>query len=168
MPSHYLLTTCLLSMCDLVVLSYVVRRTRRTSYVVRSHRRTVALTQACHYGRVIWAHPEHTLLGDDHCGPCVRARAEECFVAQAPACVCCTSLRNPRGQYDDHPPPSLVRNLGGLVALPCGRRPMVARGAGAFDEFTCFPNPLFFSSKICCTNSVIQISFVVHSVVIRC
>ena len=43
--------------------------------------------------------------------------------------------------------PLLPRNLGGLVALPCGRAPMVARGAGVFGKFTCFPNPLFFSSK---------------------
>ena len=44
MPSHYLLTTCLLSMCDLVVLLYVVRRTRHTLYIERSHHYTVALT----------------------------------------------------------------------------------------------------------------------------
>ena len=35
MPSHYLLTACLLSMCDHVVLSYIVRCTRRTLYVMR-------------------------------------------------------------------------------------------------------------------------------------
>ena len=43
--------------------------------------------------------------------------------------------------------PSLPQNLGGLVALPYGRVLMVARGAGAFGKFTCFPNPLFFSLK---------------------
>ena len=55
--------------------------------------------------------------------------------------------------------PLLVRNLRDLVALPRGCGPMVARGAGAFGEFTCFPNLLFFSSKICRTISVVQISF---------
>ena len=35
MPSHYLLTACLLSMCDHVVLLYVVRCTHHTSYVMR-------------------------------------------------------------------------------------------------------------------------------------
>ena len=39
MPSHYLLTTCLLSVYDYVVLLYVVRHT-----VVWLHHRTVALT----------------------------------------------------------------------------------------------------------------------------
>ena len=67
MPSHYLLTTCLLSVCDHVVLLYVVRRTRCmlyiipvihcTSYVVRSHRCTVALT---------WHSPSHgAIAGTD-------------------------------------------------------------------------------------------------------
>ena len=60
--------------------------------------------QARHPGRVIWSHPDHTLLGDDRCGPCVRAEVEECFMAQAPACARCTSLRNPRGQCGDQPP----------------------------------------------------------------
>ena len=59
MPSHYLLTTCLLSVCDHLVLLYVILVIHcmscivlvvcRTSYVVRgtiirSHRHTVALT----------------------------------------------------------------------------------------------------------------------------
>ena len=60
--------------------------------------------QACRHGRVIRLHPDHTLLGDDHCGPYIRAGDDECFVAQAPACACCTSLRNPRGQCGNHPP----------------------------------------------------------------
>ena len=58
MPRHYLLTTCLLSKCDHVVLLYVVRRTYHMSYVVRSHRRTVALT---------WHSPSHGAVpGADH------------------------------------------------------------------------------------------------------
>ena len=44
MPRRYLLTTCLLSVYDHVILLYVVRRTRRTLYVVRLHHRRVALT----------------------------------------------------------------------------------------------------------------------------
>ena len=59
--------------------------------------------QAHHCGRVIWSHSNHTLLGDDRCGPCVRAGVDECFVAQAPACACCTLLRNPHRQYGNHP-----------------------------------------------------------------
>ena len=59
--------------------------------------------QACCCGYVIQSHPDHTLLGDDCCGPYVGARVDECFVAQAPACAHCTSLRNPRGQYGNHP-----------------------------------------------------------------
>ena len=50
MPSHYLLTTCLLSVCDHVVLLYIVHCTCHTSYVVRSHCCTVAL---------IWHSPSH-------------------------------------------------------------------------------------------------------------
>ena len=103
--------------------------------------------QARRCGRVIRSHPDHTLLGDDRCGPYVRAGVEECFVAQAPACVRCTSLRTLTGSAAITLQTSLPRNLGGLVALPRGRTPMVARGAGAFGKFTCFPNPLFFSSE---------------------
>ena len=43
--------------------------------------------------------------------------------------------------------PSLPQDLGGLVALPHNRAPMLARGAGAFSKSTYFPNPLFFYSK---------------------
>ena len=41
MPSHYLLTACLLSVCDHVVLLYVVYHIRRTSYVMRCTCRTL-------------------------------------------------------------------------------------------------------------------------------
>ena len=50
MPRHYLLTTCLISVCDHVVLLYVVRRICRTSYVVRLHHCMMALT---------WHFPSH-------------------------------------------------------------------------------------------------------------
>ena len=52
MPSHYLLTTCLLSRCNLAVLLYFCAScvVRRTSYVVLSHHHTVAL---------IWHSPFH-------------------------------------------------------------------------------------------------------------
>ena len=59
--------------------------------------------QASHRGRVIRSHPDHMLLGDDRCGPYVRAGVDECFVAQAPACARCTSLRNPRRQCGNQP-----------------------------------------------------------------
>ena len=71
MPSHYLLTACLLSVCDHVVLSYVIRhtfctlylsyvvhRTCHTSYVIRLHRRTVALT---------WHSPSHGAVPGSDC-----------------------------------------------------------------------------------------------------
>ena len=60
--------------------------------------------QARRRGCVIRSHPDHMLLGDDRCGPCMRAGVDECFVAQAPACARCTSLRNPCGQCGDQPP----------------------------------------------------------------
>ena len=60
--------------------------------------------QARRCWRVVWLHPDHTLLGDDCCGPCVKARVDECFVTQAPACACCTSLRNPCRQCGNQPP----------------------------------------------------------------
>ena len=57
MPRRYLLTIGLLSVYDHVVLLYVVRHIRRTSYAVRLHRHTVALT---------WHSPSHgTVPGAD-------------------------------------------------------------------------------------------------------
>ena len=77
MPSHYLLTACLLSVCDHVVLSYivpVVRRTRctsylsyvvprtcRTSYVVPVVHRTVVWLHHCTVA-LTWHSPSHSAV----------------------------------------------------------------------------------------------------------
>ncbi|KAA6407924.1 MAG: hypothetical protein FRX48_08275 [Lasallia pustulata] len=87
--------------------------------------------QARRRGRVIWSHPDHTLLGDDCSGPCVRARVDECFVAQAPACARCTSLRNPHGQCGDQPPTIAAAGSGrpgGAASRP--RTNVSLRGGG--------------------------------------
>ena len=60
--------------------------------------------------------------------------------------------------------PLLLQDLGGLVALPRGRVPMSARGAGAFGKSTYFPNPLFFYSK----NLSYRFLFVVPFLVVHC
>ena len=91
-----------------------------------------ARVQQAHFcGRVIRSHPNHTLLGDDCCGPCVRARVEEYFVVQAPACARCTSLRNPRGQCGDQPPTIAAAGSGrpgGAASRP--RTNVSLRGGG--------------------------------------
>ena len=57
MPSHYLLTICLLSVCDHVVLLYIVRRTRRTLYVIRRTCRTLYVIRCILYRcNVVWSH----------------------------------------------------------------------------------------------------------------
>ena len=62
------------------------------------------MQQACRCRHVIWAQPNHTLLGGSCCGACIRARVDQCFVMQALACAYCISLRNPRGQCLAEPP----------------------------------------------------------------
>ena len=79
-------------------------------------------------GRVIWAQPNHTLLGVSRCSVCARAGVDECFVSQVSACACCTSLWNPRGQCQAEPPVIAALDSGspGVVALPA----YDARGMG--------------------------------------
>ena len=87
--------------------------------------------QARRRRRVIRSHPNHTLLGDDCCGPYVSAGVDECFVAQAPACACCTSLRNLRGQCGDQPPTIAAAGSGrpgGAASRP--RTNVSSRGGG--------------------------------------
>ena len=76
------------------------------------------IQQARHRGRAIWAQPNRTLSGGSCCGACVRAGADECFVAQTPVCARCTSLRNPHGQCLAEPPASATPDSGspGVVA----------------------------------------------------
>ena len=62
------------------------------------------MQQAHHHGCAIWAQPNHTLLGGSYCSIYVRARADQCFVAQTPVCARCTSLRSLRGQCLAEPP----------------------------------------------------------------
>ncbi|KAA6418031.1 MAG: hypothetical protein FRX49_12031 [Trebouxia sp. A1-2] len=78
------------------------------------------MQQARRRGRAIWAQPNRTLSGGSRCGACVRAGADECFVAQTPVCARCTSLRNPRGQCLAEPPASATPDSGspGVVAAP--------------------------------------------------
>ena len=80
----------------------------------------VCAQQARRHGRVIWAQPNHTLLGGSRCGACVRAGVDECFMAQALACACCTSLRNPRGQCQADPPAIAAPDSGspGVIVPP--------------------------------------------------
>ena len=71
-------------------------------------------------GRVIWAQPNHMLLGGSRYGACARARVDECFVVQALACVCCTSLWNPCGQCQADPPAIATPDSGspGVIVPP--------------------------------------------------
>ena len=80
------------------------------------------MQQACHYRHVIWAQPNHTLSGGSHCGACVRAGADHCFVAQTPVCAHCTSLCNPRRQCLAEPPAIATLNSGspGVVVPHAG------------------------------------------------
>ena len=66
------------------------------------------------------AQPNHTLLGGSRCSACARAGVNKCFVAQASACACCTSLRNPRGQCQAEPPAIAAPDSGspGVVVPP--------------------------------------------------
>ena len=76
--------------------------------------------QARHCKCVIWVQPDHTLLGGSCCGPCARARVDQCFVTQALACACYTSLRNPRRQCQAEPPAIAAPDSGspGVVVPP--------------------------------------------------
>ncbi|KAA6409263.1 MAG: hypothetical protein FRX48_06816 [Lasallia pustulata] len=78
------------------------------------------MQQARRCRRAIWAQPNRTLLGGSHCGACVRAGADKCFMAQTLVCACCTSLRNPCGQCLVEPPASATLDSGspGVVAAP--------------------------------------------------
>ncbi|KAA6410371.1 MAG: hypothetical protein FRX48_05792 [Lasallia pustulata] len=78
------------------------------------------MQQARCRGRAIWAQPNCTLLGGSCCGACVRAGADECFVAQTLVCARCTSIRNPHRQCLAEPPASATPDSGspGVVAAP--------------------------------------------------
>ncbi|SLM35319.1 hypothetical protein LPUS_04534 [Lasallia pustulata] len=78
------------------------------------------MQQARRRGRAIWAQSNRTLSGGSRCGACVRAGADECFMAQTPVCAHCTSLRNPRRQCLAEPPASATPDSGspGVVAAP--------------------------------------------------
>ncbi|KAA6415523.1 MAG: hypothetical protein FRX48_00238 [Lasallia pustulata] len=83
------------------------------------------MQQARRRGCAIWAQPNCTLSGGSHCGACVRAGADKCFVVQTPVCACYTSLCNPRRQCLAEPPAS---------ATPDSRSPgVVAPRAATYD-----------------------------------
>ena len=80
----------------------------------------VHMQQACCHRHVIWGQSDHALLGRSCCGPCVRAQVDQCFVAQALACVCCTSFRNPCKQCLAEPPAIATPDSGSPgVVVPC-------------------------------------------------
>ena len=84
--------------------------------------------QARRCGRMILAQPDHTLSGGCRCGACARAGVDKCFMAQASACACCTSLQDPHGQCQPEPPAISALDSGspGVIAPPAHD----ARGMG--------------------------------------
>lgn len=70
------------------------------------------MQQACYCECMIWSQLNHTLSGGSYCGLCIRARVNQCFVVQAPACMHCMSLHNPYGQCLSEPPAIAALNSG--------------------------------------------------------